>query len=80
MNIHYATRGYATIATLPFTAPVAAHKENRAAHGGVTLIQLRRDIDGLWCRKVNSNGNHREYGKRFVPTAAQLAHWGVEVH
>ena len=62
------TTKFATICTVGFSGPVS-RDENRAAHGGVCLIQVRRGARGcLLARKVNANGRHREIGAAFAAT------------
>ena len=54
------------------------NSENRAAHGGVCLLQVRKvknGLGGLMARKVNSNGNHKEIGKAFLIDDVTLAQW-----
>lgn len=71
------TTTWKTIAIVAFDGRVApAHEpENRAAHGGVQLLQARRGRDGLLGRRVNSNGGHREVGEPFQLDAETLEHW-----
>lgn len=71
------TTTWKTIAIVAFDGRVApAHEpENRAAHGGVRLLQARRDRSGLWGRRVNSNGRHKEFGEPFALDAETLEHW-----
>lgn len=69
---------WTTLAIAGFSGSVAAsyHSENRAAHGGVCLLQVRRNKAGLRIgRRVNSNGNHKEFGKAFPLFAQTLAQW-----
>ena len=68
------TTKYQTICTVGYTGSVS-RDENRAAHGGVCHIQVRRGANGLLARKVNTNGRHEEVGASFVPTAEQVARW-----
>lgn len=68
------TTKYQTIATYGYTAPVIEPQERRA-HGGVCLIQVRRQGARIIARKINSNGRFREVGKPFTPSAEQLDNW-----
>ena len=68
------TSRFQTIAIVGYTASVS-RDENRAAHGGVCLLQVRKGANGLLGRKVNSNGRHEEKGESFDLDAATLAHW-----
>lgn len=71
------TTTWRTIAIAAFEGRVAPayEPENRAAHGGVCLLQARQDRDGLWGRKVNTNGVHKETGEPFELDDATLAKW-----
>ena len=65
-----------TVAVVGYTGSVSVSGYNRNAHGGVCLLQARRDARGnMTGRKVNTNGRHREVGNMFLLTAAQLAKW-----
>ena len=71
---------WTTLAVVGFSGSVAEsyRSENRAAHGGVCLLQVRKvknGLDGLVARKVNTNGNHREIGKSFLIDDVTLAQW-----
>jgi len=68
------TSRFQTIAIVGYTAGVS-RDENRAAHGGVCLLQARKGVSGLLGRKVNSNGRHEEKGEAFEIDADTLAHW-----
>ena len=48
----------------PYTGAVNPKRENRAAHGGVMLVEIR--ADGA-TRHVNRNGNHSEIGPWIAP-------------
>ena len=72
------TSTWTTLAIVGYRGSVAesARDENRAAHGGVCLLQVRRNKAGLRIgRRVNSNGNHKEFGKTFPLFAQTLAQW-----
>ena len=72
------TSTWTTVAIVGFRGSVAEsfRDENRAAHGGVCLLQVRRNAAGLRIgRRVNSNGSHKEIGKAFPLYAQQLAQW-----
>lgn len=74
MAIKLSTR-LKTIAVVGFTAPVA-QPENRAAHGGVCLLQAKKSKCGkIIARKINSTGMHLETGKPYEIDDEQLAHW-----
>lgn len=48
--------------------------ENRAAHGGVCLIQGRKSTAGkIQRRLINSNGNHQEVGEPHEWDAEEFA-------
>lgn len=68
------TTKFQTICTVGYCGSVSRN-ENRAAHGAVCHIQVRRGKTGLLARKVNSNGRHQEIGESFEPTADDIAHW-----
>jgi hypothetical protein len=68
------TTKYQTICTVGYQGSVS-RDENRAAHGSVCHIQVRRAGGRVLARKVNANGRHREVGDAFEPTADQLARW-----
>ena len=68
------TTKYTTLCTVGYTGSVS-RDENRAAHGGVCHIQVRRGANGLLARKVNSNGRHQEISESFIPTAEQMKNW-----
>ena len=68
------------MAIVGFSGSVAEsyRRENRAAHGGVCLLQIRKaknGLDGLMARKVNSNGTQKEVGKAFLIDDVTLAQW-----
>ena len=72
------TTKWATVAIVGYTGSVAseAWMENRAAHGGVCLLQVRKNQDGLRLgRKVNSNGKQKEIGEAFLVSEERLAQW-----
>jgi hypothetical protein len=65
-----------TVAVVGYTDSVSASGYDRRAHGGVCLLQARRDARGkVTGRRVNSNGRYQEIGNAFPMTAAQLANW-----
>ena len=73
---------WTTLAIVGFSGSVAEsyHSENRAAHGGVCLLQVRKvknGLDGLMARRVNSNSNgaQKEVGKAFLIDDVMLAQW-----
>lgn len=68
------TSKYATLCTVGYSGSVSRN-ENRAAHGAVCHIQVRRGSNGVLARKVNTNGWHSEIGEAFEPTADQLTNW-----
>lgn len=68
------TSKYTTLCTVGYQGSVS-RKENRAAHGAVCHIQVRRAGDKVLARKVNSNGRHQEVGESFEADAEQLANW-----
>lgn len=68
------TSKWTTIAVVGYTEAVS-HSQNRAAHGGVCLLQARRGSAGLLGRKVNSNGRHDEIGESFPLDQERLAQW-----
>jgi hypothetical protein len=63
-----------TVATVGYHNPVS-RDENRAAHGGVCLLQARKGARGTIGRKVNSNGRHEEIGTAFELASERLQHW-----
>jgi hypothetical protein len=65
---------WATAAIVGYTGAVS-RDEDRRAHGGVCLLQLRRSRSGILARKVNSNGRHEEIGTPWTPDAETVAHW-----
>lgn len=70
------TAKWTTICTTGYSHSVNPYNENRSAHGGVCHHQARVNASGETIgRKVNSNGRHKEVGKAFPLTAAQLEHW-----
>ena len=72
------TSTWTTLAIVGYRGSVAesARDENRAAHGGVCLLQVRRNKAGLRIgRKVNSNGQNKEVGKAFLIDDVTLAQW-----
>ena len=78
MTTAIVTSTWTTLAIVGYRGSVAesARDENRAAHGGVCLLQVRRNKAGLRIgRKVNSNGNHKEFGKAFLIDDVTLAQW-----
>ena len=73
-------RTWTTLAIVGYTGSVAESygKENKSAHGGVCLLQVRKvknGLDGLMARRVNSNGSHQEVGKAFLIDDVTLARW-----
>lgn len=68
------TTKWLTVAIVGYTSSVS-RDENRAAHGGVCLLQARKGANGILGRKVNSNGRHEEKGESFDLDADTLAHW-----
>jgi hypothetical protein len=73
-------RTWITLAIVGYTGSVAESygKENKSAHGGVCLLQVRKvknGLDGLMARRVNSNGSHQEIGKPFLIDDVTLAKW-----
>ena len=69
------TTKWTTIATVGYSGSVS-RDENRAAHGGVCLLQARKGKNGIILgRKVNSNGRAVETGESFTLDAGTLAHW-----
>ncbi len=64
-----------TVAIVGYSGAVS-RDEDRRAHGGVCLLQLRRQRNGgILARKVNSNGRHAEHGTPWTPDAETVAHW-----
>lgn len=64
-----------TLAIVGYTRSVS-RDENRAAHGGVCLLQARKTKDGLRMgRKINSNGRHKEVGEAFLLSDEMLGNW-----
>jgi len=83
MTAAIVTNTWATLAIVGYRGSVAesARDENRAAHGGVCLLQVRRNKAGLRIgRRVNSNGSHKEFGKAFPLFAQTLAQWEMIAH
>lgn len=68
------TNKYTTICTVGYSGSVS-RDENRAAHGAVCHIQVRKSSGRILARKVNTNGRHREIGEAFEPTTIEIAHW-----
>jgi predicted amino acid dehydrogenase len=70
-------RTWTTLAIVGYTGSVAESyaKENRSAHGGVCLLQVQQLANGVMARRVNSNGEHKEFGKPFEIDAGTLARW-----
>ena len=68
------TTKWSTVAIVGFSGSVS-RDENRAAHGGVCLLQARKGTNGILGRKVNSNGRYQEVGKAFYLDAQRLAQW-----
>ena len=71
---------WTTLAIVGFSGSVAESysSENRAAHGAVCLLQVRKvknGLNGLMARKVNSNGQDKEFGKAFLIDDVTLAKW-----
>ena len=66
---------WTTVAIVGYSGSVSRN-ENRSAHGGVCLLQARKNKDGLRMgRKVNSNGRHKEIGEAFLLSEDHLARW-----
>lgn len=59
------TMRWRTVATVCFTHEVSKD-ENKAAHGGVCLLQLRKGKYSVFGRKINVNGLHKEVGEPFL--------------
>lgn len=73
-TIQISTR-FQTIATVGYTGSVSRN-ENRAAYGGVCLLQVKRNAFGKAIgRRINSNGGHLEVGKPFELDAETLYLW-----
>ncbi len=68
------TSKYSTVCHVGYGGSVSRN-EDRRAHGGVCLIQVRRGKTGIIARKINSNGRYQEIGEPFEPTAEQLENW-----
>ena len=75
------TTKWRTIATVGFRgaaqgAHFTAKGENRAAHGGVRHLQVKKNPRGVILgREVNSNGNHEEIGNPWELTADEISAW-----
>ena len=66
---------FTTIAVVGYAGPVKRN-ENPAAHGGVCLLQAKRNAFGKPVGlKINSNGGHLEVGKPFELDMETLDHW-----
>ena len=66
---------FETVAIVGFSGSVS-RDENRSAHGGVCLLQARRNAKGeIIGRKVNSNGRHQEVGESFRLDLETLEQW-----
>lgn len=69
------TTRWTTVAIVGYSGSVSRN-ENRSSHGGVCLLQARKNKDGLRMgRKVNSNGKHKEIGEAFLLSEERLAQW-----
>jgi hypothetical protein len=69
------TTKWATVAIVGYSGSVSRN-ENRSAHGGVCLLQVRKNKDRVRLgRKVNSNGKHKEIGEVFLVSEERLAQW-----
>lgn len=68
------TTRWTTLAVRGYQGSVARN-EDRRAHGGVCLLQVRRGAQGLLGRLVNSNGRFREVGEAFALDDFTLASW-----
>jgi hypothetical protein len=70
-------RTWTTLAIVGYTGGVADGyaTANRSAHGGVCLLQVQQLANGVMARRVNSNGEHKEFGKPFEIDAGTLAKW-----
>ena len=67
--------GYAGTASGAHYTPTG---ENRAAHGGVCYLQVRRTPKGVVLgREVNGNGNHEEVGKPWALSADEIEGWSA---
>jgi hypothetical protein len=66
---------WTTVAIVGYAGSVSRN-ENRSAHGGVCLLQVRKNKDGLRMgRNVNSNGRHKEIGEAFLLSEERLSQW-----
>jgi hypothetical protein len=68
------TSKYQTLCTVGYSGSVSRY-ENRAAHGAVCHIQVRRAGGRILARRVNSNGRNQEIGEAFEPTSDELSRW-----
>ena len=68
------TTKWTTLAITGYRGSVSRNEERRA-HGGVCLLQVRRGANGILGRRVNSNGRHRETSEAFAMDDATLANW-----
>ena len=74
----YGSGKWATMAIVGYSHSVNPRDENRAAHGGVCLLQTRRNSKGeILGRRVNSNGRHREVGEPFALDSDTLDNWNT---
>ena len=65
---------WTTLAITGYRGSVSRNEERRA-HGGVCLLQVRKGSAGVLGRRVNSNGRHRETSEAFLLDDATLANW-----
>lgn len=69
------TTKWQTLAITGYCGSVSRNEERRA-HGGVCLLQVRRTKDGTTQgRKVNSTGRFKEIGEPFLLDDKTLANW-----
>ena len=68
------TNRFKTITIVGFRHSVS-RDENRAAHGGVCLLQARSLGGMIIGRKINTNGKHQEIGEPFYIDQEILEHW-----
>lgn len=68
------TSSWSTLAVVGYTGGVCEH-EDRRAHGGVCLLQVRKVKGVVYGRKVNSNGRHKEVGEPWAINTETLRHW-----
>lgn len=68
------TTRWITLAITGYRGSVSRNEERRA-HGGVCLLQVRRGANGTLGRRVNSTGRFQEIGEAFKMDDATLASW-----